>query len=119
VPVNQATPPPSAVTVRLCRPARTEPAHRILLLHGLGGGAATWEALPDHARDDLEIWSAELPWRFGGPAYWAWHPRPHRWIAAALGLGGHFPMVERPDAFAAALHRFIDHLAPVPTLQEP
>jgi len=43
------------------------PDHRALLLHGLGSGESCWDAFVAHRPPGLDLWTAGLPWRAGGP----------------------------------------------------
>ncbi|MEU0806388.1 alpha/beta fold hydrolase [Streptomyces sp. NPDC005970] len=71
--------------VRLIRPAATEdptPA-RLLLLHGLAGGASVWEGFAELADPAWEVWVADLPWSgFSRPG---WPDRPVTdWVDRAV-----------------------------------
>lgn len=39
----------------------------MLLLHGLGSGESCWDPFVAHRPPGLDLWSAGLPWRAGGP----------------------------------------------------
>ncbi|MEU5717257.1 alpha/beta hydrolase [Streptomyces sp. NPDC020403] len=41
--------------------------HRALLLHGLGSGENCWDPFVAHQPPGLDLWTAGLPWRAGGP----------------------------------------------------
>jgi pimeloyl-ACP methyl ester carboxylesterase len=95
-----------AVTVRRRRAARG-PGRPIvtLLLHGLGGSGGVWEPFAERAADDLELWTAELPW--GGGGAWSRRDDPRRWVTEALAAttaaGGRQPDVVIAHSFAATL----------------
>ncbi|MBU7597306.1 alpha/beta hydrolase [Streptomyces sp. P38-E01] len=48
-----------------CASANAE--HRALLLHGLGSSTRSWDTFLAHRPPSLEVWTAALPWRAGGP----------------------------------------------------
>ncbi|MBB0229770.1 alpha/beta fold hydrolase [Streptomyces calidiresistens] len=50
---------------RLGAPAEAGP--RALLLHGLGSAESCWNAFAEHRPPGLDLWTAGLPWRAGGP----------------------------------------------------
>ncbi|MFI8438010.1 alpha/beta fold hydrolase [Streptomyces sp. NPDC079020] len=41
--------------------------HRALLLHGLGSNESCWDPFVAHRPPGLDLWTAGLPWRAGGP----------------------------------------------------
>lgn len=41
--------------------------HRALLLHGLGSSESCWDSFLAHRPPGLDVWTAGLPWRAGGP----------------------------------------------------
>jgi pimeloyl-ACP methyl ester carboxylesterase len=95
--------------VRLRRPAGSshqskEPV-RTLLLHGLGGGAGTWDPLVDRMDDRFELWDVELPWSLGRDAQWALDADLARWVNAAVQgmrvVGGAPPGLLLAHSFAA------------------
>ncbi|WP_162466920.1 alpha/beta fold hydrolase [Streptomyces taklimakanensis] len=49
------------------RGAPAEAGHRALLLHGLGSSESCWDAFAAHRPSGLDLWTAGLPWRAGGP----------------------------------------------------
>ncbi|NJC70655.1 alpha/beta hydrolase [Planosporangium thailandense] len=65
------------------------PRGRALALHGLGSGAGCWTPLRTLRRDDLELWTVDLPWS-GECAEWAGR-RP-----ATAALRDAFEAVEHP-----------------------
>jgi pimeloyl-ACP methyl ester carboxylesterase len=73
---------------RRCDPT-TGAAPRILLLHGMANNSGVWDRLCAEAgRHPLvrsaELWSADLPWRAGGPADWSHRPDATGWLAETL-----------------------------------
>ncbi|MDX3100839.1 alpha/beta fold hydrolase [Nonomuraea angiospora] len=70
--------------MRLRRPALSEPAIRVVLLHGLGGGPSTWNSFAALAPPRLELWEADLPWSVGGTREWTHRPDPGRWVDDAI-----------------------------------
>ncbi|MEV4218093.1 alpha/beta hydrolase [Nonomuraea sp. NPDC049725] len=69
--------------LRLRREGPAEPGVRAVLLHGLGGGPATWNAFAALAPPRLELWEADLPWSAVGTREWTLQPDPGRWVADA------------------------------------
>ncbi|MFB7668822.1 alpha/beta fold hydrolase [Kitasatospora sp. NPDC056138] len=92
---------PAPVTVRLRRAGRGPAPLRVLLLHGLAGGANVWDdylGLADHGH---ELWAAELPWRAEAVPDW---PRqsPAHWTAQAMARVPGGPDVVVAHSFGAA-----------------
>jgi pimeloyl-ACP methyl ester carboxylesterase len=57
---------------------------RLLLLHGLGGGARMWRGFLDHRPAGTDVWLADLPWRGGHEPSWAYHGDATVWVQRAL-----------------------------------
>ncbi|MFF0506733.1 alpha/beta fold hydrolase [Streptomyces fimicarius] len=57
--------------------------HRALLLHGLGSSESCWDSFIDHRPPELDLWTAGLPWRSGGP-YAVAGRAESEWIASAI-----------------------------------
>ncbi|MBC6447474.1 alpha/beta fold hydrolase [Actinokineospora xionganensis] len=57
---------------------------RLLLLHGLANSATVWHGFVERADPDLDIWSADLPWRGEGVAGWSDRGDLPGWVAEAL-----------------------------------
>ena len=49
------------------RGAPGEPGPRALLVHGLGSSDSCWDDFVAHRPPGLDLWSAGMPWRAGGP----------------------------------------------------
>lgn len=97
------------VTVRRRRPA-TNPGRApvaVLLLHGIGAGAGTWDGLHTHLPPHLELWDAALPWAVTGDPLWHRDPEPEKWVARAVEAtgqaAGRAPDVLVAHSFAANL----------------
>ncbi|WP_197043311.1 alpha/beta fold hydrolase [Saccharothrix sp. NRRL B-16314] len=73
---------PSATRRRAASGVATQ---RILLLHGMAGSSAVWDAVLPLFAPHVEVWAADLPWRGGGEPAWSHHPDPAHWIADVLG----------------------------------
>jgi pimeloyl-ACP methyl ester carboxylesterase len=79
-----AEPAPTAPPARLRRSATAEPAHRVLLLHGMGLSGSAWDTLVRTAPANLELWDADLPWTRNGAQDWVDDPDVGQWVAHAL-----------------------------------
>lgn len=66
------------------RPEMLERPLRTVLLHGLGGSPAIWDAFARMAGPRLDVWRATLPWQFTGDGEWCHVPGPTRWVRRAL-----------------------------------
>ncbi|MFC5286665.1 alpha/beta fold hydrolase [Actinokineospora guangxiensis] len=77
-------------------PARDEPRHRMLLLHGLGNSASLWDDYAARKADDVEAWALDLPWRGDGDPSWG---HPSDLAAAVREVVAGAP--ERPDVLVA------------------
>ncbi|MCX4693183.1 alpha/beta fold hydrolase [Streptomyces sp. NBC_01408] len=76
---------PAPVSVRLSRPGRGAAPLRVLLLHGLAGGANVWDTYLEHTRDSPHaVWTAELPWRAEEVEGWTARSPAH-WAGEAMG----------------------------------
>lgn len=64
-------------------PADRSPV-RVLLLHGMGAGVGSWDALAPLLAPRLELWDASLPWSLAGDAGWARDPDVSRWVAEPM-----------------------------------
>ncbi|MCW6007293.1 alpha/beta hydrolase [Micromonospora sp. CPCC 205371] len=62
--------PPETGAGRCRLPRVAVASRRMLLLHGLGGDASTWDAFLRRGGLGHEVWDADLPWR--GPAEPGW-----------------------------------------------
>lgn len=103
------SPAPEPVTVALRRPGRAPGARRILLLHGLAGGAGVWDAyLEQTAGSPDEVWTAELPWRADTVPGWTGRP-PGHWAERAIGLVPGGPDAVFAHSFGA--NALLAHLA--------
>ncbi|MFE1825771.1 alpha/beta fold hydrolase [Streptomyces yangpuensis] len=105
------------LAVRRQRAARAGGPVRVLALHGLAASAATWRDLGEHVADEVELWTAELPWGVGGPTEWSHGGDPAEWIGRALAAvpGGTDVLVAH--SFSAVLA--VEHLARVPHAGRP
>ncbi|MFH8370242.1 alpha/beta fold hydrolase [Streptomyces sp. NPDC018031] len=93
--------PEEAVLLRLARPAAAGGGPlRVLLVHGLAGGAAVWDRFVERAHPGCELWTADLPWRGAGVPGWPDRP-PHEWIEEAVGRLPHRPDVIVGHSFGA------------------
>lgn len=100
---------PAPVSVRLRRPGRGTGPLRVLLLHGLAGGANVWDALLEHtAGSPHEVWTAELPWRAEGVPGWTGHSPAHWVRQAADGVPGGPDVVIAHSFGANALLALLD-----------
>ncbi|WP_049565735.1 alpha/beta fold hydrolase [Nonomuraea sp. SBT364] len=70
--------------MRLRRQGLSEPAIRVALLHGLGGGPSTWNSFAALAPAHLELWEADLPWSAVGSREWSHEPDPGRRLDRAV-----------------------------------
>ncbi|MFD3875209.1 alpha/beta fold hydrolase [Streptomyces sp. NPDC058623] len=92
---------PEPVSVRLRRPGRGADPLRVLLLHGLAGGANVWDAHLEHTTGSpLEIWTAELPWRAEEVPGWTGHSPAH-WTEQAMRRVPGGPDVVMAHSFGA------------------
>ncbi|MET9921077.1 alpha/beta fold hydrolase [Streptomyces sp. NPDC059605] len=57
--------------------------HRALLLHGLGSSESCWDPFIAHRPPGLDLWTAGLPWRAGGP-YAVPEREEKHWIGEAI-----------------------------------
>ncbi|GAA2947662.1 hypothetical protein GCM10010518_38150 [Kitasatospora cinereorecta] len=57
--------------------------HRALLLHGLGSGESCWDPFVARRPAGLDLWTAGLPWRAGGP-YAVTERDEKAWVAEAI-----------------------------------
>ncbi|WP_051807088.1 alpha/beta fold hydrolase [Streptomyces sp. NRRL F-2664] len=105
------------LAVRRERTARGARPVRVLALHGLAASATAWAAFGEHASDDVELWTAELPWGVGGPTSWSHRGDPAEWIGRALAAvpGGADVLVAH--SFSAVLA--VEHLARAPRAVRP
>lgn len=70
---------------RLRRPANGDrPAVNVLLLHGMGGGPGSWDALDILLAPHLELWDVNLPWAITGDPRWAQDPDVRRWVSVPI-----------------------------------
>ncbi|RST13167.1 MULTISPECIES: alpha/beta fold hydrolase [Streptomyces] len=107
----------NGLAVRMERPARGAGPVRVLALHGLAASATTWTAFGEHAPDEVELWTAEMPWGVGGPTSWSHRGDPAEWIGRALCAvpGGADVLVAH--SFSAVLA--VEHLARAPHTGRP
>ena len=97
-----AEPAPTASPARLRRSAAVEPAHRVLLLHGMGLSGSAWDTLVHAAPANFELWEADLPWTRNGAADWVDRPDVGQWVAQALRPPG-APDDDGPGYFHAVV----------------
>lgn len=91
---------------RLRRPAA---GHRspvsVLMLHGMGGGPGSWDALEALLAPQLELWDVSLPWAITGDPDWALQPVVRQWVSAPVEhvrrVTGRGPDVIVAHSFAA------------------
>ncbi|WP_212909580.1 alpha/beta fold hydrolase [Streptomyces sp. TS71-3] len=89
------------MTVQRRRAGTGDSPLRVLLMHGLAGGARTWDAYLEQAGPHgHELWTAELPWRADGTAEWT-RRSPASWTAEALRMVPGGPDVVVAHSFAA------------------
>ncbi|MGX7824508.1 alpha/beta fold hydrolase [Actinokineospora sp. 24-640] len=74
---------------------------RVLLLHGLASSPAAWE--PVRWADDLDVWSAALPWRSEDVTEWSYGSDTAGWLEQALAALPTPPDVVVAHSFAANL----------------
>jgi pimeloyl-ACP methyl ester carboxylesterase len=105
------------------RAAGDRPATSALLLHGMGGGPGSWNALAASLAPHLELWDVNLPWAITGDPRWAQDPDVRQWVSAPIEhvravAGG--PDLIVAHSFAAnvvlELHAETDLLADTPTV---
>ncbi|MEU5030375.1 alpha/beta fold hydrolase [Streptomyces milbemycinicus] len=100
--MNTAYAPGRFVEVRLVRPAAPDAAPtRILLLHGLAGGAAVWDGFSGLVDPAWEVWAADLPWSGFSRPGWPDRPVTH-WVAEAVARVPGGPDVIAGHSFGAA-----------------
>jgi pimeloyl-ACP methyl ester carboxylesterase len=73
----------------------------VLLLHGLGGQAGTWDGFVDKLTGSLELWDVELPWRSMADTEWSHRSDPVDLLIEAVDDGGFDALVAH--SFAANL----------------
>jgi pimeloyl-ACP methyl ester carboxylesterase len=102
------------VVVRPVRPGAGPDPLRVLLLHGLCGSAAVWDAYVPLAEEGCELWAADLPWRGTGVA--GWPDRPvEDWLADAVAeLPGGADVLMAHSFGTNAVLRWLDRQAPGP-----
>ncbi|MFF8004128.1 alpha/beta fold hydrolase [Streptomyces sp. NPDC007917] len=90
--------------VRLVRPAGPEAkplGKRLLLLHGLAGGASVWDSFSGLVDPEWEVWAADLPWSGFSRPGWPDRPVTH-WVAEAVARVPGGPDVIAGHSFGAA-----------------
>ncbi|WP_216207131.1 alpha/beta fold hydrolase [Amycolatopsis aidingensis] len=77
----------------------------MLLLHGMGGGPGSWDALAALLAPHLELWDVSLPWAVAGDPDWALEPDVRGCVAAPIEavrrVNGRGPDVLVAHSFAA------------------
>ena len=92
---------------RMRRPADPAglPATRVLLLHGMGAGVRSWDALAPLLAPRLELWDVSLPWSLAGDSAWARGPAVGQWVSDPVAhlrrVTGRAPDVLVAHSFAA------------------
>ncbi|MER6144600.1 alpha/beta fold hydrolase [Streptomyces sparsogenes] len=90
---------PAAASAASAASADAAPA-RVLLLHGLAGGASVWEGFSALADPAWELWAAELPWSgFALPGWW--DRPPAHWVDRAMAAVPEGPDVVVGHSFGA------------------
>ncbi|WP_433598119.1 alpha/beta fold hydrolase [Nocardia sp. CA-135953] len=89
---------------------RRKPPMRVLLLHGMAGGAASWTPLEPLLDPAVELWEATLPWAALTDPGWAVEGDAAGWVRKALAhFPGHGPDVVVAHSFGCnALLELID-----------
>lgn len=57
---------------------------RVLMLHGMGGGPGSWDALDPLLAPHLELWDVGLPWAITGDPDWARESDVWQWLSAPV-----------------------------------
>ena len=76
--------PVEQVAVVPWRAGQTGRGRRVLLLHGMASSPTVWNEFLPLCPDDIEVWSAHLPWRVDGTTEWSLRSDPVRWVAEAF-----------------------------------